>query len=222
MTPPRSTLRHRALCRTCQLPQSLGCADTSSAQQLCRLAQRGYVRLRGMERHWDSSRAYAIFSFSGLAASGVRSGTLLLVPSSTTHQEDSDGLTSSVEQLCVGSEDFEEGQLLWTSLLLVWPKSQRKGTQRHRLKDRKSPFAREGCAGQCATVIFRQFMELLLPHLLMNGTAVSFKHRQCAANSLLFGVIVRTVQMARDHRAETVRGALPHSVTSGARVFVFS
>ena len=27
---------------------------------------------------------------------------------------------------------------------------------------------------------------------------------------------------ARDDRAETVRGALPHSVTSGARVFVFS
>ena len=77
----------------------------------------------------------------------------------------------------------KEGQLLWTSLLLVWPKSQRKGAQRYRLKDRKSPFAREGCAGQCATVIFLQFMELLLPHLLINGTAVSFKHRQCAANS---------------------------------------
>ena len=58
------TQRHRALCRTCQLPQSLGCADTSSPQRLCRLAQRGYVRLRGMERHWDSSRAYALFSFS--------------------------------------------------------------------------------------------------------------------------------------------------------------
>ena len=60
-----------------------------------------------MERHWDSSRAYALFSFSALATSGIRSGTLLLVPSSTTHQEDSDGLTSSVEHLRVGSEDFE-------------------------------------------------------------------------------------------------------------------
>ena len=92
----------------------------------------------------------------------------------------------------------KEGQLLWTSLLLVWPKSQRKETQRYRLNDWKGPFAREGCAGQCATVFFRQFMELLLPHLLMNGTAVSFKHRQCAANSLLIGVIVRTVQMASE------------------------
>ena len=116
--PPLSTLRHRALCRTCQLPQSLGCADTSSAQRLCRLALRGYVRLRGMERHWDSSRAYTLFSFSALATSGIRSGTLLLVPSSTTHQEGSDGLTSSVEHLRVGSEDFE-GRSTTLDLTLV-------------------------------------------------------------------------------------------------------
>ena len=95
-----------------------GCADTSSAQRLCRLAHRGYVRLRGMERHWDSSRAYALFSFSALATSGIRSGTLLLVPSSTTHQEDSDGLSSSVEHLRVGSEDFE-GRSTTLDLTLV-------------------------------------------------------------------------------------------------------
>ena len=135
----------------------------------------GAARIRQASRNGAALgqlSSYALFSFSALATSGARSGTLLLVPSSTTHQEDSDGLMSSVEHLRVGSQDFDGRS---TALDLT---------------------PRDGCAGQCVTVIFRQFMELLLPHLLMNGTAVSFKHRQCAANSLLIGVIVRTEQMA--------------------------